>query len=270
VLLKVKILVDSTCDLPKEFMENNKEYLAVIGIPVAIGDKEYFDDLGQTFDHKNLYEELRLKIRPSTAQISSYRFYERFKRYIENGDSVFYIGLSKAMSASNRNAFKALKKLKNDYPEAVIKVLESTSASVGQGLLAYLAVEMSQRGYDIEYIFNYISKHQNYVQHLFLVEDLNFLKQGGKLTDDNAVNKNLLNLQTILSVNHEGLLLPYKSVRGRKKSVLFLFNTFNKRWDPTMSNKVMIGHGDAFEEAYRLSFYMVKKSSFYMMAFFNA
>lgn len=247
--MKTMILVDSSCDLPRGFMAKHKDFIDVIGIPIAIGDKEYFDDLGETFDHKGLYPELRDKIKASTTQISSQRFYDRFTKYVKAGYDVLYIGLSKTMSKTNRNALKAANNVQRDYPQSKIKVLESISASIGLGLLANIALEMAQRACDVDEIFNWIADKEKFVQHWFTVEDLYYLKNGGRLSNPQQVQASILKLKPILNVDHEGNLVAYHEVRGRKKAISFMYNELTNRLNVSLSNKLMIGHGDALEDA---------------------
>lgn len=250
--MKTMILVDSSCDLPRDFIDNNKEFIDVIGIPVAIGDKEYFDDLGETFEHKSLYHDLGHKIKASTAQISSQRFYDRFSKYVKRGQDVLYIGLSKAMSKTNRNAHKAAKKVQIDHPQSKVKVVESVSASIGLGLLARIALEMAQNNKDVQEIFQWINENEKYVQHWFTVDDLHYLKHGGRLTDEDHEEARFLNLKAIFIVNHEGAIESYHKVRGRKKAIAFLYNEVTHRLNISLSNKLVIGHGDALEDALHL------------------
>ena len=246
------IIVDSSCDLPRDFIDQHKDSIDVIGIPVAIGDMEYFDDLGGTFEHKSLYHDLGHKIKASTAQISSQRFYDRFSKYVKRGQDVLYIGLSKAMSKTNRNAQKAAKKVQVNHPQSKVMVLESVSASIGLGLLARIALEMAQSNLDVQEIFQWIKDHEKYVQHWFTVDDLHYLKHGGRLTDQNHEEAKVLNLKTIFIVNHAGTIEAYQKLPGRKKAIAYLYNQVDKRLNLSLSNKLVIGHGDALEDALHL------------------
>lgn len=250
--MKTMIIVDSSCDLPRDFIDQHKDSIDVIGIPVAIGDMEYFDDLGGTFEHKSLYQDLGHKIKASTAQISSQRFYDRFSKYVKRGQDVLYIGLSKAMSKTNRNAQKAAKKVQVDHPQSKVMVLESVSASIGLGLLARIALEMAQSNLDVQEIFQWIRDHEKYVQHWFTVDDLHYLKHGGRLTDQNHEEAKVLNLKTIFIVNHAGTIEAYQKLPGRKKAIAYLYNQVDKRLNLSLSNKLVIGHGDALEDALHL------------------
>lgn len=247
--MKTIILVDSCCDLPTTYIKDNKAYIDVIGMPVAIGNKEYFDDLGQTFSHDDLYTILRSGLKPSTSQINSYRFLEKYKRHIKNGYKIIYIGLSKEMSATNRNAFKAIKMLKKECPEACVRVLESTSASLGQGLLALKAVELIKAGKTTDEVYKWLRDHQNQVQHWFAVDDLNHLRKGGRINGSQAIVGSLLNVKPILTVDTTGILKPFVKVKGRKKSLQYLIDKFVELYQADLFDQVILGHGDAYEEA---------------------
>lgn len=246
--MKTMILVDSCCDLPKDYILENKGHIDVIGMPVIIGDKEYFDDLGQTFNHDNLYDNLRSGVKPSTSRISSFRFVEKYKRHLEKGYDIIYIGLSKNMSRTNQNANKAISLALELFPEGRIKVLQSTSASLGQGLLALKAVEMVKDALDFDTIFDWLDKHQENVQHWFAVNNLHHLKKGGRITASQAVIGKLLNVKPIFIVDAEGSLKPFVNVKGKNKSLKYLIEKIKALYDPMLFDQILLGHGDALED----------------------
>lgn len=246
------ILVDSCCDLPKSIILENKDYMDVIGIPVDIGNFSYFDDLGQTFHHESLYDDLREGIKPSTSQINSFRFLEKYKKHVKKGYDIIYIGLSSQLSGSNRNAVKAIGLLEKDYPEGCVKVLESTCVSLGQGLLALKAIEMVKAHETTETIFDWLINHQDFVQHWFAVDDLHHLKNGGRISKTKAVAGTFLNIKPILRVDAKGEIKSYAKVKGRKKSIEYLCNQVKALYNPEFFDQILIGHGDALEEAVAL------------------
>lgn len=243
------ILVDSCCDLPLSYIEAHQDHIDVIGMPVLIDGQDHIDDLGKTLKHDFLYEKLREGAMPSTASINIYQFSERFKKHVEAGKAIIYIGLSKGLSGTNLNAKQAVDMVLETHPEANIMVLESRSASIGQGILAVKAVEMAEQQVSHDEIFKWLQTNELKANHWFAVNDLNHLKNGGRISAASAAVGTLLNVKPILIVDHEGVLKAENKIKGRKKSIKYLLDKFKTYYDTTDFDKVIIGHGQALEEA---------------------
>jgi len=250
--LKTIILVDSCCDLPRSYLDDNKDHIDVIGMPVIIGNKEYFDDLSLTFVHKGLYQALRQGVKASTSRINSFRFYDKFKKYVSQGYKVLYMGLSKNMSKTHQNALKARKSILKDYPEAQIYVMNSISASIGLGVLVMKVTDLKKEGADFTTLCHWIDKHQEAAQHWFMVNNFNFLKRGGRVTTSQAMMGNLLNVKPILTVNGQGVLETEVNLLGKKKALDYLVTKFKSLVDPSLFDHVILGHGDAIQDIHIL------------------
>jgi DegV family protein with EDD domain len=246
------ILTDSGCDLPLEYVEQNKDILDVLGMPVNIDGYEYYDDFGKTFSHDDFYSKLRSGILPSTAQINLYRFTEKFTKHYENGTSIIYLGLCSGLSGTYNNAVLAREEFLQEHPNADITVIDPVSASIGQGLLIVYAVNMVRKGKSKEDIVNWIEENKMNIQHWFGVDDLHYLKKGGRISATTAVLGTALNVKPILIVNHEGKLTTYTNVRGRKKSIKFLSQKFNEHMTHPENTLVIIGHGNCPDDAEKL------------------
>lgn len=246
------IVVDSCCDLPLTYIEENSDYIDVIGMPVSIEGVDYIDDLGKTFKHEMLYKKLREGIMPSTAQINTYRFSQLFEKHVGENKSIIYIGLSSSMSGTNNNAIQSIELVKETYPDADIQVMSSISASIGQGLLAIKAVEMLKNKSSANEVFKWLEDNEIYANHWFAVNDLNYLKNGGRITPAQAAVGTLLNVKPILIVDNDGTLRSFTKIKGRKKSIKFLLNKFKEHYDQEKCDKILIGHGNTEAEAIQL------------------
>lgn len=243
------IVVDSCCDLPLTFIEAHQACLEVIGMPVNVDGFEYYDDLGKTFTHDALYSKLRQGIMPSTAQINSYRFSEIFEKHVALNQTVVYVGFSSEMSGTFESANSSIELVKEKYPSADIRVIDTKSASIGQGLLTMKAVELCRKNKSADEIVNWIETYKMRTHHWFAVDDLNYLKSGGRITPTEAAIGTLLSVKPILIVNQDGVLKPYTKIKGRKKSMKFLCDKFKEHFNKTVFGKVIIGHGNVIEEA---------------------
>lgn len=252
------ILTDSTCDLTLEFVEKNEDILDILGMPVNIDGHEYFDDFGKTLSHDEFYSKLRLGIMPATAQINMFRFTERFKKHYCEGNSIIYIGFSSNMSGTFNNAILAKRELLELYPDADITVIDSLAASIGQGVLVAGAVDKIREGKSKEEVVNWVEENKLKTNHWFAVDDLNYLKKGGRISAATAVVGTALNIKPILTLGNDGKLGNYTNVRGRKKSIKFLAEKFSEHIVDCESSTVIIGHGNCTEDADLLKEYILE------------
>ncbi|MBN2795544.1 MAG: DegV family protein [Clostridia bacterium] len=243
------IVVDSCCDLPLEYIEKQNGLIEVIGMPVTIGETDWIDDLGKTLHHDYLYEQLSNGIMPTTAQINIYHFEETFKRLASEDKSIVYIGLSSGLSGTNNNAIVAKSEVLENFPELQIEILKSHSASIGQGILIMKAVELAKKGLSAKEIHHWLNTNELKANHWFAVDDLNHLKNGGRITSAQAAVGTLLNVKPILIVDFEGKLKPYTKVKGRKKSIKYLVDQFKEQYNEELFDQVIVGHGHAYEDA---------------------
>lgn len=250
--MKTILLIDSCSDLPLQFIEENTDIIDTIGMSFNINGKDYYDDFGKTFTHKEFYANLREGIMPSTSQINSYRFMEKFKEHYEKGNSLIYLAFTPGLSGTCNNAILAKNTFLEENPDADITIIDTKSASVGEGILAIHAVDMLRNGCSKEEIINWIEENKLNSNHWFAVDDLTFLKKGGRISATTAAVGTLLNVKPILIVNDDGTLNPYTNVRGRKKSIKFLFEKLKEHIINEDDTIALIGHGDCLEDALKL------------------
>jgi DegV family protein with EDD domain len=255
--LNTIILTESTCDLTLEYVEENSEVLDILGMPVNIDGQEYLDDFGKSLSHAEFYSKLRSGIMPSTAQINTYRISEMFKKHYNAGKAIIYIGFTSNMSGTFNNALLAKAEFLEQHPDADITVIDSLAASVGQGALIVGAVDMLNEGKSKEEIVNWVEDSKLKTNHWFAVDDLNYLKKGGRISTATAVVGTALNIKPILTVDNSGKLGSYSSVRGRKKSIKFISDKVKEHLINPREATIVIGHGNCLEDAELLKSYIV-------------
>ncbi|MFA9398270.1 MAG: DegV family protein [Clostridiaceae bacterium] len=253
------IITDSSCDLTLDYVEKNKSVLDVLGTSVNIDGFEYIDDLGKTVSHDEFYSKLRAGIIPSTAQTNIYKFYEVFDHYSKMGKSIIYVGLSSGLSGTYNNSIMARKEYMQDNKEADITIIDTVSASIGLGVLVVHAAEMVKEGKSKEEIVKYLEENKFNANHWFAVDDLMYLRKGGRIPSAVAVVGTALNVKPILIVNRKGELVSYAAIRGRKKSIKFLSDKFNEHIREVEDKIIIIGHGNCIEDAERLKQIIEKK-----------
>lgn len=247
--MNIRIITDSCCDLPLEFVEANQDLLQVLGMPIQIQGREIIDDLGKTFDRSQFYSLLRQGIMPTTSQINTYRFEKAFTEAIEEGKEVVYLGFTSGMSGTFNSANIAKQIILEENEHAIIELVDTLSASIGQGILIVEALKLAKAGKTAAEIAKWAEQIKLRTHHWFGVDDLNYLRNGGRISHVSALVGTMLNVKPTLGVDHDGRLKPYGNVRGRKKSIAQLASKFNQHYCMDNVSTIIVGHGDCKEDA---------------------
>lgn len=243
----IKIITDSSCDLPREYVDDNN--IEVISLVLNLNGQIIKDDLGKTLSYKDFYQKMRNGATPTTSQVNAHEFEEAFIKHIKNGDSIIYISISASLSGTFNSANIAKNNLLEEYPEAKIELVDSLSASIGQGLLVLKACEMRDNGASIEEIVEWIEENKRKVIHTILIDDLNHLKRGGRISGATATIGGLLNIKPSAYLDDEGKLAQGEKIKGKKKALRFLANEVKERAIDSENEVLYICHGDCQEEA---------------------
>ena len=243
----IKIITDSACDLTRDYIKNNN--IGLLSLILNLNGQAIKDDLGETLSYKDFYNKMREGATPTTSQINAHEFEEEFIKYIKNGDSIIYISLSSSLSGTFNSANIAKNNLMNEYPNANIYLVDSLSVSVGQGLLVAKACEMRDSGIGAEEIVNWLEENKRKVIHSILIDDLNHLKRGGRISGATAAIGGLLNIKPTLFLDDEGKLIQGEKIKGKKKALRFLVNEVREKAVDTENEILYICHGDCLEEA---------------------
>lgn len=242
------ITTDSTCDLPESYLKEHD--IDVHPLYYRFGEDVYGDDKQLT--HKEFYDRMRAGEMPTTMATNPTRSYEIFENRIKNGEKdILHIAFSSGLSSSCQNAVIAANEVKEAYPDANIIVIDSLSASLGEGLVVYKAVQMMEEDESIEEVADYVRNLLLHVAHHFTVDDLFHLYRGGRVSKATAIVGTIAGIKPNLHVDDEGYLKPLSKVRGRKKALTALVDTMEKTMGSykDQNDVVMIGHDDTCEDA---------------------
>ncbi len=242
------IITDSTTDF-NEYMIK-KLNIEILPLKFHIGDKTYND----VANSKNLkieefYDSLRRGKTSSTSQINPEDFIKAFRPHLEVQEDILYIAFSSGLSGTYSSACIAAKELKTEFPDRKIIIVDSLSASLGEGLLVYLAVKEKQKGVDIESLSKWINETKKNICHWFTVDDLQHLKRGGRISATVAFFGSLINIKPLLHVDNQGKLVLVNKTRGRKKAINALLDKMEKTGTNLESQEIFISHGDCKEDA---------------------
>lgn len=248
--MKIKLLTDSSSDLPIEYLQKNSDNIQVIGMPITMDQDEMFDNLYEEDTRKALYTAFKNGIMPKTSQINMMTFYDVFKENHKAGYATLYIGLTSGLSGTMNNAMLAKKMIEEKYENEKVEIyiVESYAASIGLSAIVDYALNLLKNGEDVETIAKKVEEQRLYANHWFVVDDLLHLKNGGRIPAATAYVGTVLNVKPILTMNDEGKLETYSSVRGKKKAIKLLVTKIKEHLK-TKENTVFIGHANNEKEA---------------------
>lgn len=250
--MALKVMTDSSSDLPLDFVEKNSHILKFIGMPIQLEDKEYLDDLGKTFNHDFFYKKLKEGAFPKTSQINIVTFLEHFRRYHEDGDTVIYLGLSSGLSGTMNNAVLAKEMLLEEHPNAEIHIIDTVAASGGLGALVAHTVSMIDEGKQKEEVLLWLEENILKANHWFAIDDLAHLKRGGRIPPPLALVGTALKVKPILTLAQDGKIKAFASVRGRHKSIRYLYEKYLENIGNIEDKHVLICHAHCLEDALKL------------------
>lgn len=247
--MTIKILSDSGCDLPIEIL---KEYdIEILPIVLIKDDKEYLDKI--TIKPETVYEDMRNGQIYKTAQIPPNVFSEKFSNYAKNGDSVIYIAFSSGLSGTYQTSLFIRQSILEEYPEFDLDIVDSKAATSGFAIMVIKAARMAKEGKSKGEILNMLEFYRNHMEHIFTVDDIEYLFKGGRVTRTQAFVGGLLNIKPVLNME-DGKLVPLEKIRGKNKVLKSMLNIMGERSiDVDIKNQTIgISHGDDIESAFKL------------------
>ena len=242
------LITDSACDiLPEKLQEWNVD---LIRLPYL-----FTDDGKERLDHdqplKEFYDEMRNGRVAKTSGVNEDTFVTAFSDILETGKDVLYLAFSSGLSVTCENSRKAAAQLKEKYPDRTVRVVDSLCASAGQGLFVYLAVKNRDKGMDVNENADAMEADKLHLCHWFTVEDLKYLKRGGRVSAATALLGTALNVKPVLHVDNEGHLIKMTQVHGRKKSIRKMAEMLGETI--LEDTPIFISHGDCEEDAQLLA-----------------
>lgn len=254
---KFKIITDSCCDLPISYIE--KYSIPFVSLTYHYNDIERIDDFGESYSFKNFYKDLRDGYVPKTSQPSTQSFYDAFKNILDEDSDILYIGASSGLSGTVNSANLAKNMIIEDYPNSKIIIIDILTACLGQGLVVLKALEMQSQGSSMDEIASYLEGIKQNINTFMIVNDINYLRKGGRISTTAAVAGMLLNIKPFLSISNEGKVLALDKFRGRKKAINALFEKVLERIKNPEEQVIAVSHGDCIEDAIQLKTLILEK-----------
>lgn len=242
------IFTESTGDLTPALIEAAD--LRVLPMAFTLDGKDYrnYPD-GREMSSHDYYEKLRAGSLCTTSQVTMLEFQQAFTPVLEAGQDILYLAFSSGLSGTYQSGCIAAEELKEKFPGRRIVCVDSLQASMGEGLFCYLVGKKRCQGADLDTAADYARQIAPQVCAWFTVDDLMFLKRGGRVSSAAAVAGTLLGIKPVLHVDEEGHLIPKEKVRGRRASLDALVRHFEATALDKTGGTVFISHGDCADDA---------------------
>ena len=246
--MSFEIVTDSAANLPEEMIEQYG--IHVLSLSFFVDDKEYYSyEPGKKTDLSSFYEMMRQKKEIRTSLVNLEQAKQMMEQLAGEGKDVLYVGFSSALSGTFQAVNLAMEEVQEQYPERKMLAVDTLAAALGEGYLVRMAVEKRDSGMEIEKVQQWILDQRLHMCHWFTVDDLFFLKRGGRISAATAVMGTALSVKPILHMDNNGCLVNVSKTRGRKKSLDALLEKYKQTAIDIGKLPVYISHGDCLEDA---------------------
>ena len=252
------IVVDSTTDLPPNLAE--EWGLVVIPYIFTLDGKDYYNHLDyRELPVKDFYNTLRAGKMATTTQVTAHRYLEAWDPLLKEGKDIIYMCLSAAVSKSYDQSVMAAKEAMEKYPERKVITIDTKSASLGQGLLAYYSSKARNEGKSLEENAELINELIPRLHHWLMADDLNHLRRGGRVSASAAFLGTLLSVKPVLTIIGEGRMIPISKVRGVSKAIDSIVKKMEEYNLSPIDQPVFIAHSDSPDAAKQLEDAIIAK-----------
>ena len=243
--MSYRILTDNCCDYPAGMYEDLN--LTAIPLSVRFQGKEVTQYNEKWL--KKMYAGLREGEDATTAAANPTGWAEILEPVLAAGEDALVLAFSSGLSTTYQSAVIAASELSEKYPDRKIRVIDTLSASLGQGLLVWYACKKRDEGMGFEELADWCENNKLHLCHWFTVEDLMFLKRGGRVSAATALVGTMLQIKPVMHMDDEGHLIKVSTARGRKASINELAKKLGETGLPGENETVFICHGDCLEDA---------------------
>ena len=252
--MQFAIHTDSCCDISAALLQEWD--VSCTQLRFRFNDYEYTN---KDMDEPTFYNKMREGgiAKTSAANISDFK--EDFEPILKEGKDILYLAFSSGLSTTCNSARLAAEELAEAYPDRTITVVDTLAASAGQGMLVKLAVDQRAKGATMQETADFVTQNILNLAHWFTVDDLVYLKRGGRVSPTVAFVGNMLSIKPVLHVDDEGHLVKVDKARGRKASILALAKQLEETALDASAGPVYISHGDCIDDAKALADIIEKK-----------
>ena len=245
--MSFSIFTDTSANIPTPLAREHE--IGVIPLSYIRQGQEHFCLNTEEFDSREYYTALKNGEKITTSQINPQRYVEYMEPALKEGKDILFVGMSSGISGSFHSATVAAEQLQETYKERNIRMVDSLGASLGEGLQVLEAVNCRSKGMNLQETYDYLMELRDHVYQLFTVDDLMFLRRGGRLSNASALVGTILNVKPILKGNEEGKIVTFGKVRGRKKVMDQIAEKYDLLVRNSETQTVCISHGNCPEDA---------------------
>jgi len=240
------IFTDSACDIKPDVLKSWEVPYINLSFRFEDEDREYSNE---GMEITEFYNRMRNGGVAKTSAINPETYINAFEEILNQGNDILCLAFSSGLSTTCNSARIAAEELKEKYPERKIIVVDSLSASAGQGLLLYHIVQKKKEGLNIEELAEYAESIKLNICHWFSVDDLVYLKRGGRVSPAVAFVGTVLGIKPVLHVDNEGKLVSVTKARGRKAALNALVDKCGETGDDIKNGTIFISHADCKNDA---------------------
>ena len=242
------IATSSTSDLPRTYLEEHR--IPFIPYRFTINEQPAEDDCREE-SRAAIYAGMRKGDILKTSMINEFVYYDFFKELLDTGKDVIFLDMSEKMSVSFENCQRAAESIRGEYPDQRLCVMDTRCISGGLGLLVMHMVAQMESGADFDAVVRWGEENKLKIAHRFTVDDLNYLKRGGRVSNAGALVGSMLNIKPVLYVPDAGTLNVAKKVRGRKTALKTILDAVlhDLGQVDTAGRDMLILHADCLADA---------------------
>lgn len=245
------IVTDTAANLPGRLLQ---EYnMTAIPFSALCEGEEYAYTTPDTFDSHSYYQALRDGMQVTTSQVNPDRYIEYLEPILQRGEDILFVGVSSGVSGSFSSAQLARRQLLEQFPDRTIRLVDSLSAALGEGLLALEAAICRQKNMTLEKTAEHLEKIRTRIYHLFTVDDLQHLRRSGRISHITAAIGSVLGIKPLLKGSEEGTIIPCDKVRGRRRVIAAMAERYAALVQDAKEHFVGISHADCPAEAETLA-----------------
>ena len=246
-----QIITDTNSDLPKDYVTSKN----LIQVPqYTLLDGVTYEG-AEGIDAADFYERMAAGSEPQSQAINPAVCEDKFREVLDAGKDILYISFSSALSSSYNIAVMTANELKDEYPDAKIVIVDTLSASLGEGILVMRAIDLKESGKTIDEVASIIENDKLHEVTLFTVDTLKYLQRGGRISKTAAVMGTVINIKPLMNVNNAGNLAASGKEKGRRKAISALLNIMETKMTDEykdMNVRVGIAHGNCMDEVERV------------------
>ena len=243
--MSYQIITDSCCDFPKELLDTLN--ISTVPLSLTFRGQVWTDTTDEGL--KTIFDGLRNGEAAQTSAVNPEDWTSFIEPVLKNGEDALVLAFSSGLSTTYQSAVIAAADLRERYPQRSIRVVDTLSASLGQGLLVWYACQKKDQGLSLEELADWCEKNRFQLCHWFTVDDLMYLKRGGRISATTALLGTMLHIKPVLHMDDEGHLINVSKVRSRKASIEALAAKVGALGIPGANDTIFICHGDCIEDA---------------------